>query len=90
MISVLQKDMTKCYLCQTTFGLQLHHVYEGSKRKKADREHCVVKVCAMHHSYIHNTERFNRYLKEECQLAWMEANDASERDFIKVFGKSYL
>ena len=92
MKSILQ-DEKECYICHTTQGLHLHHIFFGTaNRKLSDRDGCTVWLCQYHHTGDHGVH-FNRekdlQLKKECQKAWMLKYNKTESDFIARYGRNY-
>lgn len=84
-----------CHICGTPLDLHKHHVFPGSGRRKvSEREGCWVYLCAAHHNMSPNSVHMDRMmdlaLRREVQRKWMEVNDASKEEFIRVFGCSYI
>ena len=84
-----------CHFCGTTLDLHKHHVFHGQgRRKTSEREGCWCYLCAAHHNMSPNSVHLDKMLDfglmRECQRRWMEVNDATAEDFIRVFGASYL
>ena len=83
----------KCYACDRTKYLEVHHVYPSSNRNNSSQYGCVVWLCHHHHrgqpNGVHGgNEELNGKLKKEFQLKLM--NDGMEyEDFISIFGRSY-
>ena len=89
MKSILQKNK-KCYICGTTYGLELHHVIHGtSNRKNSDREGLVIWLCWSHHKEVHEQNpALDDYLKRIAQTEYEKTHTRDE--WRKVFGKSWL
>lgn len=91
--SIMQADMSKCYICGTTQNLHTHEVFFGSAdRKKSIKWGCYVKLCARHHNMsnegVHFNKQLNYQLKKKCQTAFEEKY--SHEQFMKIFRKNYL
>lgn len=91
--SIIQKDMSKCYVCGTNQGLHIHEIYYGtSNRNKSIRYGCYVSLCGYHHNLskngVHFDKALDRNLKEECQKQFEK--EYSHERFIQIFKKSYL
>ena len=94
MKSILQNEK-KCILCGKNggaWGLDLHHVFFGSLRKKSDKHGLTVWLChdTCHLNGVHKDTRLNRKLQAFAQVKAMEHYGWSTEDFIKEFYKNYL
>lgn len=96
--SILQEDVTSCYICGMNRNLEpldCHHVYGGSNRNKSEKYGLTI---YLHHSKchifgrraIHNDAEMNRAIKAIAQEKAMQHYGWSVEDFIKIFGKNYL
>lgn len=91
--SILQKDMSKCYVCGSTLNLHTHEIYFGTANRKKSIEHgCYVRLCARHHNMssegVHFNHKLDMKLKKECQQAFEKAH--TRKEFMKIFHKNYL
>jgi hypothetical protein len=91
--SILQSDMSKCYVCGATQNLHLHHIYEGTaNRKKSDKYRCYVMLCGMHHNLskfgVHYNKTLDICLKKKCQKEFERIY--SHDKFMEVFKRNYL
>lgn len=91
--SIIQKDMSRCYVCGTTLDLHTHEVFFGTAdRKKSIEWGCYVKLCARHHNMssegVHLNNWLNRKLKEETQRAFEKLYGHDK--FIEIFHRNYL
>lgn len=91
--SILQRDMTRCYICNRTGYLHTHHVFYGTaNRKKSDQYGCVVALCPKHHNMSNDSVHFNKnldmMLKARCQKAFEDKYD--HETFMKVFNRNYI
>lgn len=93
-------ERKKCWFCGSTQNLQLHHIYNGvAFRKISDgfeykgtKYKATCYLCLNHHTGqegVHSHPDKLRELKKECQL-WLENNNMSRDDFIRVFGRNYV
>ena len=92
--SILSNDR-ECFVCHTTQNLHRHHCFYGAgRRQTSEREGCWCWLCAHHHNMsndgVHFDRGLDRKIKEMCEEAWLEENDATIDDFIRVFGRNYL
>ena len=91
--SVLQDDLTECYVCRTTQNIHIHHVFFGTaNRKNSEKYHFVVALCQEHHTGrtgAHFNKDLDMHLKKFAQEHF-EANLGTRTDFRGIFGKSYL
>ena len=90
MKSIIQSDMSKCYLRGAIDNLHVHHVIHGTaNRKKSDKYGLVIRVCAYHHDIIHNHDSaLDLALKKTAQREFEKRYGHFE--FMEVFGKNYL
>lgn len=83
----------ECYICGTTQGLSLHHIYGGGRRQVSDRYGAVVKLCAKCHTGpkgAHSSGWIDKHLKREAQKLLMRRENWTVDNFISEFGRSYL
>ena len=94
MKSIMTNDLTRCYVCGCTRGIEVHHVIHGTaNRKLSDKYGLVVGLCYMHHRGdfgVHgkNGQPLNRKLKIEAQEAFTDAYP--QLSFREIFGKNYI
>ena len=91
--SIIQKDMTRCYVCGTTLDLHTHEIFYGTaNRKQSIKYGCYVRLCGRHHNLsnegVHFDKKLDELLKQTCQRKFEETH--SRDDFIRIFGKSYI
>ena len=93
--SVLQDYNKECYVTGAVTGLELHHIYFGSKNKNASDDNGFVVwltyekhrgTYGVHGKYGHELDQ---QLKEECQAAY-EALGHTREEFMRLIGKSYI
>ncbi|MDO4379086.1 MAG: hypothetical protein Q4C64_08190 [Erysipelotrichia bacterium] len=91
--SIIQKDMSKCYVCGTTTDLHTHEIFFGTAdRKKSIEWGCYVRLCAKHHNMsnagVHLCHWLDRKLKE---IAQKEFESLYGHDkFMEIFHRNYL
>lgn len=89
--SIIQKDMSKCYVCGKPKEA-IHEVLYGANRQKSIRYGAYVALCNYHHNMSNHGVHFDKVLdlnlKMECQKALEKEH--SREWFIKTFGKSYI
>lgn len=89
MKSVLQNER-ECMICGTTTGLHRHHCLHGtSNRKNAEKYGLWVFLCARHHAEVHAHSALDRKFKQLAQRHF-EENYGTRKDFIRIFGKSWI
>lgn len=91
--SILQEDMSRCYVCSKTYPLHIHEVFYGTaNRKKSIKYGCYVALCAEHHNMsdegVHFNKRLDDRLKRECQERFEQLY--SHEEFMKIFSRNYL
>jgi hypothetical protein len=94
MKSILQRQK-RCLLCHTEQNLHLHHVFEGTGRRKlSDKYGLTVWLCARHHNMSDEGVHFNRKLdltlKQASQKKAMKHYSCDAETFIRIFGKNYI
>lgn len=93
MDSIIQKSK-KCFVCETEYGLECHHIIYGTaNRKLSDKYGLTVWLCNYHHTGSKQSVHFNKeldmHLKKLAQTKF-EKKYGTRSDFMKVFGKNYL
>lgn len=81
----------KCVICGRLGYMHLHHIFEGSLRKRSDRYGMTCFLCPVCHigeRGVHMNAALNVKLKRAGQRKFEKSH--SREDFIKIFGKSYL
>ena len=91
--SIIQDDMSKCFICGTTLDLHTHESFFGTaNRNKSIKHGCYVNLCGYHHNLsndsVHMNDKMNKWLKRETQLKFEELYGHDK--FMKVFRKNYL
>lgn len=94
MKSILQQEK-KCFLCGKKggyFGLDVHHVFFGSLRKKSDKYGLTVYLChdTCHLNGVHKNAEVNRALQSFAQNKAMKHYSWSVEDFREKFHKNYI
>ena len=86
--SIMQTE-TECFITGARYPLDLHHIYEGCRRKASDKWGCWVYLRHDIHMAIHqrDTDILND-LKQICQYRF-ESLYGHEK-FMQVFGKNYI
>ena len=93
MRSIVQEDMSRCYVCGTTYNLHTHEIFFGSaNRKKSIQYGLQVRLCGEHHNLssmgVHFNNDLNTKLKKEGQTKFEETYP--NLNFKEIFGKNYL
>ena len=81
----------KCTICGKLGYMHIHHIFEGSLRKRSERYGMVCKLCPYCHigdNGVHMNEKLNKALKRAAQKKFEKTHTREE--FIMLFGKSYL
>lgn len=80
-----------CYLCGKWDYLDVHHIFEGSKRQRCDELRLVVHICRDCHNKVHSSKGSDTrdFLHKLGQTIY-ETEIGTREDFIKDFIKSYL
>lgn len=101
MKSIIPQEENTCWLCNyfmkwNNAPLHEHHIFYGSRHKKAEQWGLKVKLCLMHHTgdingnkeAVHFNPEYDMILKKMAQRVFEEKY--SHDKFIKEFGKTWL
>lgn len=91
--SIIQEDMSKCFVCGTTQGLNTHEIFFGiSNRSKSIVYGCYVNLCGHHHNLSNAGVHFDKSLNIKLrQIAQRKFEEIYGHDkFMEVFRKNYL
>lgn len=89
--SIFTEDLDHCYLCGKPRE-HLHEIIYGKNRINSIKYNFVIPLCANHHTGkdgIHFNKELDLYYKRLCQI-YFENNIGNRKEFIKIFGRSYL
>lgn len=92
-ISIMQKDLSRCFLCGGTVGLEEHHVFSAANRKLSEKYGLKVMLCGEKcHRLGKNSAHMNREVGNSLKRLGQIAFEAkySHDEFMKIFGKNYL
>lgn len=99
MISIIQSDLERCFLCGAK-AWELHHIFGASMRKKSGKYGLTVRLChdchneppkeGNHTGGVHFNKAKMDYLHRVGQRAAMDYYGWSVDDFRKEFYKNYL
>ena len=90
MDSIIQKEKV-CLVCQTTIGLECHHIFPGPRRQLSEEYGLKVWLCHEHHTGIqgvHFNKDFMLELKQLAQTIAME--EYGDKVWYERVGKNYL
>lgn len=91
MKSIIQEDMTCCYVCGR-YGTERHHIFFGNpNRSLSEKYGLVIGLCPEHHrgkTGVHQNRELDLTMKRVGQR--MFNRTYPEDDFLAVFGKNYL
>ncbi len=91
--SIVQEDMTCCYVCGLSDQkLDRHEVYGASNRQKSKALGLWIMLChdRCHLHGVHKHPAEFAWMKEEAQRRAMEAYGWTTEDFIREFGRNYI
>lgn len=90
----------KCFFCGAEKGLNLHHIFGGSRREKSELYGLLVPLChvgchqfgrdSIHDGYTEKAHDRREALHKYGQRKAMTENGMTKEQFIEIFGKSYL
>ena len=93
--SIIPKDKKgTCYLCKRYTPTEVHHIFGGGLRKKADKDGLTVNLCHWCHneppSGVHQNRANDIRLKRIAERIWCDYYGKTIDDFIKAYGKNYI
>lgn len=95
LFSVIQADLSVCYVSKST-NVAVHHIFPGKGRRKlCEKYGFIVALEPRYHNMSSNSVHavpnagLDLQLKQTAQR-YYEENYGTRQDFIKEFGKSYL
>ena len=91
--SIMQDDLSRCYLCgRSDQKLDRHEVFGASRRDKSKRLGLWVMLChdRCHLNGVHAHKEMREELQADAQETAMTEYGWSVTDFINKFGKSYI
>lgn len=91
MKSIISEEK-RCYLCGSTVGLEMHHIFFSALRPASDKYGLKCWLCAFHHRDnkhgVHGNRELDLKLKRKAQEIF-EAKYSHEK-YMKIFGRNYL
>lgn len=94
MISIVQKDTSRCFICHSNVWLEWHHIWGGALRNTSDELGLVVRLCHYCHNEpphgVHQNKEIRLKLQAFAQKKAMEHYKWSIDDFRKRIGRNYL
>jgi hypothetical protein len=91
MKSIIQ-DKKECFICGTTYGLELHHcIFGNANRKLSDKYGLTIWLCHEHHtgdSGVHFNKEMDNQIKKLSQERFEEVYGAL-KSFVEVFGRNF-
>ena len=92
MRSIIQDDLTRCYLCGRTGSLETHHVFGGvANRRISEKYGLTVKLCPNCHRGTDGAQydkQKNLLLKRDAQFSFERTHTRAE--WFRLIGKNYL
>lgn len=88
--SIVQDDLSKCLICDTTQNIHIHHVFGGTaNRSRSEEYHCIVALCHYHHTGragVHFDKEMDNKLKRYAQKRFEAVYSENFKD---IFGKNF-
>lgn len=90
--SIMQDDLSRCYLCGRYGGdLVRHEPIHGKNRKNSKAYGMWVNICPIPcHNLAHCDIDTDRMLKQRAQVAAQATYQWTTQEFIEVFGRNYF
>lgn len=87
--SIITDKLDTCYLCGMPKN-HLHEVFFGNNRINSMKYGCIVPLCALCHSKVHNNIQVDLKLKKQLEKVFIKVYKCDINYFIKIFHKNYL
>lgn len=87
--SIITNNLDVCFLCGKPKD-HLHEVFFGNNRINSMRYGCVIPICAMCHTKVHQDIQIDLELKKRLEKAFIEVYECDIEYFIKIFHKNYI
>jgi len=89
--SIIQ-DEKKCYISESEYNLEEHHIFFGKNRKMSEKYGLKIWLTNKYHITsnvaVHNNIVLDNELKQMAQRKFEESH--TRKEFMKIFGKNYL
>ena len=82
--------LAKCELCGRWDYCDVHHIFEGLRRKASDRLGITITLCQSCHDAVHQHPKQYEYLKAEAQREYMKAHNLTLAEWMEIFHKNYI
>ena len=82
-----------CYICGSTYSLDLHHCFFAANRELSDEDGLTVYLCRAHHTGdkgVHFNKEMDLKIKRMAQAGYMRHYNKSIEEFRERYGKSWL
>lgn len=90
--SIVQNELTECYVCGCRRNLEIHHIMSGNANRKLSTTYGLVcALCYDHHRGaigVHQDIILNERLKKDAQRAFEERYGHTK--WMSLFKKNYL
>ena len=94
----MEDEPRYCFICGRNGNgdpLERHHIFGGSNRKWSEKYGLVIWLCGnrCHRNgkyAVHNNKNTADLIHAYGQVRWMEENNGTTEDFIKIFGRNYV
>ena len=82
----------ECFLCEKTYGLETHHIFNGPYKKASEKHGLLIKVCSDCHTMAPGAIHRDSMLKTKLKIMGQKIfeHTHTREEFIKEFGKSYI
>lgn len=87
--SIITDDLEHCFLCKKPKD-HLHEVFYGSNRINSMKYGCVIPICSLCHTKVHNNIELDLGLKKALERAFLRVYKCDIDYFIKTFHYNYL
>lgn len=89
--SIIDPDFTRCHICGSRAGIEIHHAMNGPDRKKSTQYGLVVALCRSCHTGpngVHSNRELEDRIKAEAQRAFQR--EYPDLDWMRIFHRNWL
>lgn len=100
--SIVCPDLTRCWVCGSTYRVAKHEIFGGSNREKSKYHGLILPLCWEHHNGSNAGIHYDNQLNTRAQIAGQKAWELKYREdnvctpeearkaFIDIFHKNYI
>ena len=86
--SLFTNDIDHCMICNSTYQLTWHEIFDGRNRANSMRYGLCIRICLSCHKLKQNDANFNELWHKKGQAMFIKVYP--DLDFVNIFKKNYL